>query len=529
MKKIQKKDISEKAPAGSGVTASDFPDRPPIVVVLGHIDHGKTSLLDKIRQVDSASRETGGITQHIGAYQVSVGVKGRFLKAESEPAKDKPALGDRDSKTITFIDTPGHSAFSEMRSRGAKVADLAVLVVAADEGFKPQTKESLEHILAAKIPFLVAINKVDLPDVDVKKVSKQLVENGIRLEKEGGQIVAVEVSAKTGQGIKELLEMILLVAQMEEIKGDSESGLEAVIIESRLDRARGVLVTVLVRNGSLHLGQEITAEGISGKVKAMFDDRSQSVARAGPGQPVGVLGFKEVPPIGSLVKNASDYSVPAQDRQVNFKDRESLRAKVEDNGEEERKLKLVLKADTQGTLEAIVNSFPQGIDLVSFGVGDLKESDVLMADSVGAKLVGFRVKTSATVRKLAGVEGVKFEIFQTIYDLLEWVEEKVLKAMEPTIDEEILGQAEVIAEFDIKNQRVAGCRVTQGKISRRDKLHLKRNGEILADFRMKSMKKEKEKISVAGQGEEFGAIFSPSLDFMIGDVILSYRPKVEEK
>lgn len=477
--------------------------RPPVVAVLGHIDHGKTSLLDKIRRTSLADRESGGITQHIGAYQV-----------------------DHQNQKITFIDTLGHAAFAKMRSRGAKVADLVILVVAADEGFKPQTQECLEHIQAARIPYLVALNKVDLPNLDLEKVKDDLVKNGIRLEKKTkGEVVCLPVSAKTGEGIEGLLEMVLLLAEMAVLKADPEGEFKGVVIESKLDKSRGPLATLLVQEGSLRPGDEIKAEGAAARIKAMFDESGRRVKKAVPGQPVEVLGFNEIPPIGGkVVSGAKETQVFSPAKPANLAAAAKKETEVSDStGGEENRLKVILKTDVSGTLEAIKNSLPEDVKIISAGVGDLTESDVLLAAAVEGEIIGFRVKASGSVKKLAQSEKVDYQLFSTIYDLLETVEEKALKVMEPTIGEAILGQAEIIEEFVIKKQRVVGARVSEGKISKKDKLHLKRNGEIIGDCGIKSMKKGNEDASQALKGEEFGAILKPSLDFALGDMLVSYR------
>jgi len=485
------------------------------VAVLGHIDHGKTTLLDKIRQTNIVATEAGGITQHIGAYQVSV---------KESPPKAGPPLAEKGQgiKKITFIDTPGHAAFSQMRSRGAKVADLVVLVVAADEGFKLQTGESLKHIKAAKTPYLVAINKIDLPNIDIKKVKKELAKNGIVVESERGKIVAVPVSAKTGKGTDELLEMILLLAEMAELKGSPQRELEAVVIESRLDRARGPLATILIRDGSLKVGDQIRIETVGAKIRAMFDETGRKVEVAGPSKPVEILGFEEVPAIGGMVERTNGKPATLKTR----KEKKKVIDTTEDT--EEKKLKIILKTDVAGTLEAILTSLPENLKVIYSGVGNVTESDVLLASATVAEVIGFRVKIPGGVKKLAQVEKVKIKTYQVIYELLEEIEEGVLKMMEPTIDEEILGLAEIIAEFEAKKQRIAGCKVYEGRIAKKDKLHLKRGEEIVGNCRIKSMRRGKEDISRAKKGDEFGAILDPSLDFTIGDVLVSYRPKAEE-
>lgn len=514
MKKPSEKKLTRFAsPAG----------RPPIVAVLGHIDHGKSSLLDKIRQTNVVATETGGITQHIGAYQASFTLR-------PTPHNPQPT-----PKLITFIDTPGHAAFSQMRSRGANVADLVVLVVAADEGFKPQTKESLKHIEAAKVPYLVAINKTDLPNIDVNQIKKDLVKNGILVEGYGGEIVTVPVSAKTGKGVDELLEMILLLAEMAELKADSQGKLEAVVVESKLDRARGALAAILVRNGSLKVRDEIKVDNVGAKIRAMFDENGRKVDIAGPSKAVEVLGFEKLPPVGGVITEVTEKkssvpsktSVPARPTGGPSVIRKTSETEPKAPEDTEGKLKIVLKSDVAGTLEAILASLPENVEVISSGVGDVTESDVLLASATGAEIIGFSVKIPRAVKKLTQVEKVKIKTYQVIYELLEEVEERVLKIIEPTIDEGILGQAEIIAEFEVKKQRIAGCKVYEGRIDKKDRLHLKREKKVIGDSRIKSMRRGKESISQAKKGDEFGVILDPPLDFKIGDVLVSYR-KVKE-
>jgi len=464
--------------------------KPPIVAVLGHIDHGKTSLLSKIREQDLTKKEFGGITQHIGAYQVK--------------HKGKP---------ITFIDTPGHAAFSKMRSRGAQVTDLVVLVVAANDGVMPQTKESLEHIRAAKTPFLVAINKIDLSQANPQKVKEQLQKEGILVEGLGGDIVCVEVSAKTGKGIDELLELILLSAEMQELKANPKGELKAVIIESFLDRRRGPLATVLVQNGTLRLGEKIKTKETWGKAKAMFDENSQNLTEAGPSQPVKVLGFKKVPLVGSIIVRSAEksgFKVPTQLTQP----------VVSDTGEEEKKIKIILKSDVYGTLEAIKGSLTPEVRIISQGVGDVNESDIFLAATTKSEIIAFNVKIPADTVKLAKTEKVKTSLFNVIYELLEAIEKKVSQPEEKEI---ILGRAEILAEFKFNNERVAGCRVTEGRISKSDKIRLQRGERVVGECRFKSMRYKKEDINIAQKDEEFGAVFKSSLDFQVGDIVISHK------
>ncbi len=480
--------------------------RPPIVVVMGHVDHGKTTLLDKIRSTNIAAAEHGGITQHIGAYQVELTGK------------------SNQGKKITFIDTPGHAAFAEMRSRGAMVADLAILVVSAEEGVKPQTLESLRFINEAKISYLVALNKIDLPGVNIEKAKSTLIKNGILAEGYGGNMVVVPVSAKTGIGIDELLEMILLLGEMQGLKGKANDPLEAVVIESSLDRRRGPVATVLVRNGSIKVGDQIIAGDKTAKIKAMFDDLGRPLKVVLPGQPVEILGLTNVAEVGEKVFLSGQQTKPEKEIvEVPVAGPEEITPEVQEQKAGDKKLKIILKADTRGTMEAIVNSLPKEVTIISDGMGDVSESDVLLAQPSGAEIIGFNVKISKSVVELAESEKVKTTVFQVIYELLEEIDKKVLRLIEPTIDEEVLGTAEIIAEFEIDKERIAGCRVKEGEINRAFSIHLKRGEQIFASGRMKSMKHEKATIEKAKTGEEFGAVFSPYLDFKTGDMLISFR------
>jgi len=488
------KNLEEKIIKGqSSADGQERQKRPPIVVVLGHVDHGKTTLISKIYEKDLTKKEFGGISQHIGAYCA------KFANRNSQFA-------------ITFIDTPGHVAFSKMRSRGANVADLAVLVIAADEGVKPQTLESLKHIQEAKIPFLVAANKIDLPNTNLEWLKGNLAENGILVEGWGGKVVFVPVSAKTGKGIDELLEMILLLWEMKEIKSDPEGELEAVVIESKLDPQKGPLATILIRNGSLGVGEEIKTREVGGKIRAMVNDKGKNVSVAYPGEAVEILGFSKVPLVGSkIIRGSLERKLPLS----------TFKSKIIEK-EEEKKIKIILKADTQGTLEAVLGSLPQEVRVIFSGVGNINESDILLAKGSEAQIIGFNVKTGGTVEKLAENEGVEIKTYNIIYELLEDLEKKVLKILEPTIDEEILGQAKIIAEFIVKNKRVAGCKVEEGEIDKKLPLHLKREGKIIADCQIISMKIGKEDVNKVKKGEEFGIILSSSVDFKVGDMLISY-------
>ncbi|PIS14107.1 translation initiation factor IF-2 [Candidatus Shapirobacteria bacterium CG09_land_8_20_14_0_10_47_13] len=472
--------------------------RPPIVAVLGHVDHGKTSLLDKIRQTNAAATEAGGITQHINAYQI-----------------------DYHSSKITFIDTPGHVAFAEMRSWGAKVADLALLVVAADEGIKPQTVECLQYIKDARINYLVALNKIDLPDINLERVKKMLAEGGIPVEGYGGDVVVAPVSAKTGAGIDDLLEMILLLAQMADIKSSPESELEAVVIESKMDQRRGVTATVLVRNGSLKIGEQIMVGRVLAKVRAMFDSAGKIVRVALPGQPVEVFGFATLPPVGGQITVGRELPLAAPVPAVSSEP-VSPEPVVEATPDEE-KVKIILKADASGTLEAIKASLPKECQIMKAEAGDVNESDVALAETVKAAIIAFNVKLSASVKKLAEIQGVKISEFKIIYELLKAITDAVAKQGKSDLEENVLGRSQVIAEFKIKNIRIAGVKVSEGEITNQNPVFLKRGDQILGTARIKSLRVGKTDVLKVKAGEECGLVLSPALDFAVGDMLVSFR------
>ena len=473
-------------------TSTNISCRAPIVVVLGHVDHGKTTLLDKIRSANVAGREAGAITQHIGAYQV----------------------GLKNDQKITFIDTPGHAAFAQMRSRGAKVADIGLLVVSAEESVKPQTLESLRFIQEEKLNYLVVITKTDLPNADIAKVKNDLVKAGVLLEGFGGDTPVVPVSAKTGQGIDDLLEMILLLNEMNPLPADPAAPLEAVVVESRLDPCRGPLATIIVRNGSLKVGDLLWAGGASAKIKALFDDLNHPLKSAFPGQPVEALGFQQVPAVGEKVTSeAGDrlwQSCPVD--LANLSD------------QEKQKLRLILRSDTLGTLEAIMASLPSQVLILKAEPGNINETDVIEAAACGAVLVGFNLKVGSSVKKLAQTEGVKILIYQTIYQLIDELQKQADSHLKPETQEEELGRATVIAEFLIdKKERVAGARVDSGQIHKTAPVRLERGDQLICRGRIKTLKKGKLEADKAVVGEEFGASFTSEFDFTIGDMLISYR------
>jgi translation initiation factor IF-2 len=473
--------------------------RQPIVAILGHVDHGKTTLLDYIRTTRVADREAGGITQSIGAYQAVF--------------KDKK---------LTFIDTPGHAAFSRMRSRGASIADVVVLVVASDDSVQPQTIESIKHIKAAEVPFIVAINKVDKPDANAEVVKAELTQHEVFVEGYGGNTPFVLISGKTGQGVDSLLETILLLAELEELAYEPDVTLAAPIIEAKLDPQKGPLVSAIVRSGTLHVGDTVGTETASCKVRALFSDMGKSVSLATPGMPVQILGFKTLPSVGETIATGVELTVAETETPV------LTSLEVPSEIVAPSKLNLIVKSDTIGSLEAIKGSFTGDVNIISSGTGDITESDVLLAATTGSLLLGFNARAGNSVTKLAETEGVVLKTYKIIYELLEYVEKKVLKLMEPTIDEDELGTATVLKVFEINGDKIAGCKVEKGRFETGDTIHLKKGDGTTKDARVKSMRICKDEVKKVPAGEECGLFLYPNLDVREKDVIIAYKKKQDD-
>ncbi len=466
-----------------GVSQQNSYVRPPVVVVLGHVDHGKTTLLDAIRKTNEASREAGGITQRIGA---SIAIT-------------------QNKRRITFIDTPGHAAFTQMRSRGVEVADIAILVVAADDGVQPQTKEALKIIREAQIPFIVAITKTDLPSANMEVVRDELEKEGVAFEKRGGDVPLIPVSAKKGEGINELLEIILLVSDLANIKTKIEAPLEAVVIETSKDR-RGILVSVIVKNGVLKKGQKISADGNTCKIRGLFNDKNIKVDSIYPGEPALILGFESFPAVGSLITQVGNI-----DKKVT----EAPFWKAKEPKKEG--LPIILKTQSAGVMESILENLPEKVIVVAAGVGEVNETDVFTAKTTGTKYIFvFAAKVPSSVKKLAETEGVKIEEYEVIYELFRRFEELLKEGQE-----KVIGKAQILATFPFDGRKVAGCKVIEGEISKVNKLILKRADKILGEVKIISMKRQKQDINIAKVGEEFGVLIEPELDFVIGDMILS--------
>lgn len=472
--------------------------RPPIVAVMGHIDHGKTSLLDKIRSTSVTKRESGGITQHTSAYQTTITLK------------------DKSQHLITFLDTPGHAAFINMRSRGAQVTDLVVLVVSAVDGIMAQTKESVKIIKEANLPFIVAMNKMDLDGASPDKIKGQLVELGFTPEDYGGQVPCIPISAKTGSGLDQLLESIVLHSEVMELKSEPDAPLEAFVIESKLDSARGSVATAIIRKGTLKIGDIVYTDLTPCKVKALIDYNGKNVSEALPSTPIEILGFRSTPTVGSLVSVTPVVSETAANLSIAKMAKISL-----DTGTP--RLPVVIKADVQGTLEALLGSFSDDVQVIASGVGVVTDNDVFLAQSSKAQIFAFNVNVPKFIKNLADNQKVKIFESKIIYEIIEMIQDQVLHLLEPTIDETVVGEATIIAEFKIEKVRIAGIKVTKGEISKVDLIHLKREDKIIKDTRVEGMHQAKNIVEKIKVGAEAGITFKPYVDFKINDVIIAYK------
>lgn len=477
--------------------------RPPIITILGHVDHGKTSLLDFIRKAAVAAREHGGITQAIGAYQIT-----------------------HDSSLITFIDTPGHAAFEKMRSRGAKVADIAVLVVAIDDGLMPQTIEAIKHIKSANVPMIVAVNKVDLPGINkvaqMEKIKKQLSDREVLIEEYGGDVPIVEVSAKTGLGVDKLLEIIQLVAEVNEFKGDPELKATGVVVESKLDKFKGPIATLIVQNGTLRKGESVIIGGVTGKLRGLIDFTGKQLDSAGPSTPVEVLGLEAVPAVGAELGKETSTKEEKQAVVLSILDRLKK--------DETSTLKVVIRADVAGSLEAIedalqkFNEEAEHVKIITSQTGDITESDVKLASSTGAIVIGFNVKASNQIMKIAETEKVLLRNYNIIYELIEELEAVVEEMLKVGALEEIYGTAQILAVFPYgKNEKIAGCKVLDGQITKGPKVKIIRGEEIIGETKIKSLKKVRDEVNKVEKSDECGMMFEPQIEFVEGDLIQSFR------
>lgn len=472
--------------------------RPPVVAVLGHVDHGKTTLLDTIRKTNVAAREHGGITQHIGAYQIKV-----------------------KERAITFIDTPGHEAFAAMRSRGAAVADIAVLVVAADDSVKPQTIESIEQIKAAGTAMIVAINKIDLPGAHVDKVKADLAKIGVQVEGFGGEAPVALVSAKQGKGVAELLDLILLVADMKGLSRNASGPLEAVIIETKIDKGKGLVATLVVKQGTLAAGTQLyEGSNVIGRVRALMNEYGERLTIVTPGFPAEVLGFSKLPSVGSVVRGEAVAEEQRVQEAVPLKDMANFLAAMTEA--DKKKLTILLKADTTGSLEAIVASLPKDrVVIVRQDLGDITEADILDAKSSKAFVVGFNVKAAPSIEKLARTEKVVYRTYTIIYELLKELGDVVEGLEEILAPERELGRGQIIAEFPYENMRIAGTKVASGRLARGDTVKIVREEAEIARAKIKSMRRGKEEINKVEEGFDCGILLDKKVDFALGDAIIA--------
>lgn len=487
--------------------------RPPVVAILGHVDHGKTTLLDAIRHTNVAGGEAGGITQHIGAYQV-----------------------EHKNQIISFLDTPGHAAFSAMRARGAKGADIVILVVAANDGVMPQTREAIAHAKAARVPIIVAMNKIDRPDANPDFTKKQLAEAGLVPDDWDGDTMVVPVSAKMRRGIDDLLEAILLVSDNIDIRANPKGKVIGTVIEAKVDKAKGVITTLLVQNGTLEMGAALVAGNTCGRIRAMFDFRGRKIQKAGPSSPVQIMGLEDVPQAGDLFQvfsNEREARSVVEDRkqQTQRNAVQAPRMSLEElfdrvQSGEEKELRLVLKADVQGSLEPIVNSLKDlkasdiSINILHAETGNISESDVMLAAASKAIVVGFNVTADTGTRRTAETEGVSIRLYNIIYRLTEDVEKALKGMLKPEYKEVVVGRAEVLAVFRItKVGNVAGCKVVQGEMRRNVKVRLMRAGTSVFEGEMAALKHEKDDVREVRQGYECGISLRGHNDILVGDFL----------
>jgi translation initiation factor IF-2 len=516
--KVEKPGKREGSAGGENLTA-----RPPIVTVMGHVDHGKTTLLDTIRHTNVTAREAGGITQHIGACIVM-----------------------HEKKPIVFLDTPGHEAFTAMRARGASVTDIVILVVAADDGVMPQTREAIDHVRAAGVPIVVAVNKVDKPASKPDRVRQQLSDAGLVPEEWGGDVVMVDISAKEGDGIPQLLEMVLLVAEMQELKGDPAAAPEGVVIEAELDKGKGPVATVIVRKGTLKRGDILLFGSAWGKIRALIDTTGQSVNSAGPSTPVEILGLDEVPQPGeffTVVSSEREARGAMSDSRSQLRDAAGApthRISLEDLYSRMRdgtipQLNLLVKCDVQGSVEALCASLEKmatsevGVNIVHRGVGRIAESDVMLAAASNAVIMGFNVRPDANAKKTAESAGVEIRLYDIIYDVIDDVRAAMEGLLKPNLREQSQGEAEIREIFKIpKAGKIAGCHVTQGIVRRSSRVRVVRAGIVIWDGNISTLRHFKDEAREVKAGFDCGIALGSFQDFVEGDVLEAYEV-VEEK
>ncbi|MEZ0326027.1 MAG: translation initiation factor IF-2 [Fimbriimonas sp.] len=506
-------------PKTNGAKKGGAQPRPPVVTIMGHVDHGKTSLLDYIRKANVAAKEHGGITQHIGAYQVEL-PEGK----------------------ITFLDTPGHAAFTNMRARGAQVTDIAILVVAADDGVMPQTKEAIQHIKNANVPMLVAVNKIDRPEANPDRILQQLPEFNVIPEAYGGQVITAPVSAITGEGVPHLLEMILLQAEVMDLKADPKGQFQGVVVEAKMEKGKGAVATVLVKEGTLHIGDAVVVGTSFGRLKAMDNYLGERIQEAGPSTPVEILGLDEVPAAGDKVEVVKDErearqiaeerrskhrqdNIVQKNRGISLKD---LRAMMQEEGLKE--LNLIVKADVHGSVEAVkgmlekVRNEEVEAKIILVGVGSITESDILLASASNAIVVGFNVKPEPGAKREAEKRKVEIRTYTIIYELIEDIEKAIKGMLEPKFEESHLGTVEVRLRLVFSKKGViAGSYVTEGKITRNAKVRVRRNRELVHEGEVATLKHLRDDVREVTMGMECGITFENWEDFQEGDIIEAYE------
>jgi translation initiation factor IF-2 len=518
---IVQEETTGEIPLWRRLIADEAPDklvaRPPVITILGHVDHGKTTLLDAIRHTNVAGGEVGGITQHIGAYQV-----------------------EHNARTITFLDTPGHAAFTSMRARGAQGADIVVLVVAADDGVMPQTREAAAHAKAAHVPIIVALNKIDKANADPDRVKQQLAEIGLVSDEWGGETIVVPMSAKRKEGLDDLLEAILLVADNMDIQANPNGKVIGTVIEAERDRAKGVLATLLVQNGTLSVGDVVIVGTTYGRLRAVFDHRGRKLRKAGPSTPVSVMGLNDVPSAGDVfqVVLSEREARPIVEERLQAQAKSATSAKSAFTLEqlfdrvqagEERELRLVIKADVQGSLEPIISSLNEfkggeiGINILHAETGNIGENDVMLASASKAVIIGFSVHADASAHRLAEAEGVSIRQYDIIYRLIEDVEKALKGMLEPELRETVVGHAEVRAVFNIsKIGNIAGCRVTDGEIRRNARIRVLRAGQKVHEGEISSLKHLQDDVREVRAGFECGIAVKNFSEIATGDVLECY-------
>ncbi len=475
---------------------------PPVVAVLGHVDHGKTTLLDAIRKTSIAEREHGGITQKIGASSIELIHEGK-------------------KRTITFIDTPGHEAFSQMRGRGAQVADLALLVIAATEGLKPQTKESIDILKKTNTRFIVVLTKADLPTKNIDKVKQELLKEQITLEEYGGQTPVIEVSAKTNYNIKELLDLILLVFDLHKTAQTTDAknqGFEAIVIESKLDPKAGPKATIVIKKGTIKVRDEIQADGITGKVRMLINDKGQQFKEARLGDAIEILGFDSVPGVGSIITHKSNVVMQKEPQTLALPLKREL---LYQKKEKEKGISVIIVADTQGSLEAILSALPEEVKPISQKTGEVSEADILLAKSTGSIALSFNTRIRPEILRLAMTEKVLLRNYTIIYEMLDEVRDALEGKLQAQM-EQIYGKAAVLAKFPFEKTEAYGIRVSEGRVARGDKIRALRGTSIIGETTVSSLRIGKNPASKVEKGHEAGILIATAIDIQVGDMLLSH-------